>query len=163
MKLTNKIFYSMLVLGIIGAGGRFTGCNPAYTASELGHQIRLTNAKFLVTEPELLPKVATTVETLAVSPSSVFVLNNTGQEVPPCWSSIQELLKHGETDWVKFQSVEEAKNTTAALLFTSGTTGLPKAAMISHHSFVMMSTLLNDSARKTYNVLFFLVPVTTFG
>lgn len=153
----------MLVLGIVGAGGRFTGCNPAYTASELGQQVRLTNARFLITEPDLLPKVATLVETMAVSAPNVFVLDNTGQEVPGNWRSVRELLRYGERDWVKFQSAAEAKNTTAALLLTSGTTGLPKAAMISHHSFVMMNILLNDSARKPYNVLCSFPSVTTIG
>lgn len=142
----------MLVLGIIGAGGRFTGCNPAYTASELGHQIRLTRARFLITEPEVLSKVATAVESFALSPSSVFVLDNTDKEIPIHWNSIQDLFKHGETDWVKCQTVEEARHTTAALLLTSGTTGLPKAARISHYCFVMMNLTLNDSARKPYEV-----------
>lgn len=144
--------YSMLVLGIVGAGGRFTGCNPAYTTSELDHQVRLTNAKFLITEPELLPKVATVVETLGVSSSNVFVLDNTGPAVPPDWSSVSELMIHGESNWVKFHTAGDAKNTTAALLLTSGTTGLPKAAMISHYSLVMLNILLNDSGRKPYDV-----------
>ena len=148
----------MLFLGIIGAGGRFTGSNPGYTHSELRHHMQSTRARFLITEYELLPLVAQVGE-YGVSASKVFALDTDSRRLPrphnvpkfSC-SSIQELLSHGERDWVRFSSEEEAKNTTAALLSTSGTTGLPKAAMISHHSFVMQSIMLEDSKEKPYKV-----------
>lgn len=154
----NDIMYTMLFLGIIGAGGRFTGSNPGYTHSELRHHMQSTRARFLITEYELLPVFAQVGE-YGVPASRVFVLDTDSNRLPTSrfvpkfsCSSIQELLNHGERDWVRFSSQEEAKNTTAALLSTSGTTGLPKAAMISHHSLVMQNIMLEDGKEKPYKV-----------
>ncbi|BCR90211.1 uncharacterized protein ACHE_60097A [Aspergillus chevalieri] len=36
----NDIYYSMLVLAIVGAGGIFTGTNPSYTPMELEHPFK---------------------------------------------------------------------------------------------------------------------------
>ena len=117
-----------------------------------------TRARFLITEYEFLPVVAQ-VREHGVPAFKVFALDTPFHSlfhfhtVPrfSC-SSVQELLKYGECDWVRFSSEEEAKNTTAALLSTSGTTGLPKAAMISHHSFVKQSIMLEDGKEKPYKV-----------
>ncbi|CAD6578368.1 MAG: hypothetical protein ASARMPREDX12_008723 [Alectoria sarmentosa] len=148
----NDMMYTMLFLGIIGAGGRFTGSNPGYTYTELRHHMQSTRARFLITEYELLPVVAQVGE-YGVPASNVFALETNSHYVTKSYcNSIQELLAHGERDWVRFSSEEEAKNTTAALLSTSGTTGLPKAAMISHHSFVMQSIMLEDGKEKPYKV-----------
>ena len=142
----------MLFLGIIGAGGRFTGSNPGYTHTELRYHIQNTRARFLITEYELLP-VIDQVGEYGIPASNVFALEtNTHYATKPYCNSVRELLKHGERDWVRFSSEQEAKNTTAALLSTSGTTGLPKAAMISHHSFVMQGIMLEDSKDKPYKV-----------
>ena len=150
--------YTMLFLGIIGAGGRFTGSNPGYTHLELRHHMLSTRTRFLITENELLPVVAQVGE-YGVPASRVFTLDTDTHRLPESHfvlkftcSSVQELLNYGERDWVRFQSEEEAKNTTAALLSTSGTTGLPKAAMISHHSFVIQNIMLEDSKEKPYKV-----------
>lgn len=145
--------YTMLFLGIIGAGGRFTGSNPGYTQSELRHHLQSTRARFVVTEYELLP-VLVQVGECGVPASNVFALETHSHFATGLYycNSIRELLIHGERDWVRFSSEEEAKNTTAALLSTSGTTGLPKAAMISHHSFVTQSIMLEDSKEKPYKV-----------
>lgn len=144
--------YTMLFLGIIGAGGRFTGSNPGYTHTELRYHIQNTRARFLVTEYELLPVIGQVGE-YGVPATNVFALETNNHYATKSYcNSIQDLLKHGERDWVRFSSEEEAKNTTAALLSTSGTTGLPKAAMISHHSFVMQSIMLEDSREKPYKV-----------
>ena len=41
-------------------------------------------------------------------------------------------MEHGEADWMTFEEAKQAKSTIAILSFTSGTTGFPKAAMVSH-------------------------------
>ncbi len=142
----------MILLGIIGAGGRFTGSNPAYTPSELSQHIRITKVRFLVTDPTLLPKIALVVEERGLSASNVFVLNESDRDLPLYHHSWKELLAYGERDWTTFNEPEQAKTTIAALLSTSGTTGLPKAAMISHHSLVMQNIILNDARQKPYDV-----------
>lgn len=144
--------YTMLFLGIIGAGGRFTGSNPAYTSLELTHHMGNTNARYLITEPELLPRIALAIEACSLPASNVFVLDTTDRGFPQYYRPWEELLQHGETDWVRFQTADEAKHTTAALLSTSGTTGMPKAAMISHYSCVVQNLILDDSKQKPYDV-----------
>ncbi|KAK4696726.1 hypothetical protein P7C71_g1233, partial [Lecanoromycetidae sp. Uapishka_2] len=76
----------------------------------------------------------------------------THSETPQHHTSIKDLLEYGEADWICFQDEEEAKNTAAALLSTSGTTGLPKAAIISHYSCVMQNVMIQDSEHKTYKI-----------
>ena len=143
--------YTMLFLGIIGAGGRFTGSNPAYTSAELSHHIHTTETRFLISEPELLPRIAPAIEECSLPVSNVFVFDPTGRDFPLYYRSWKDLLDHGERDWVRFEH-DEAKSTTAALLSTSGTTGLPKAAMISHYNCIIQNVILNDSRNKTYKV-----------
>ena len=144
--------YTMLFLGIVGAGGRFTGSNPAYTPTEFSHHIQNTKTRFIITEAELLPKIASAAEVSGVSLSNIFLFDNPKQDSPFECKPLQELLRHGEADWVTFTDEDEAKDTTAALLSTSGTTGLPKAAMISHYSCVVENLILEDSSRKPYHV-----------
>ena len=148
----------MLFLGVIGAGGRFTGSNPGYTHLELRDHIKNTRARFLITEYELLPVVEQVGE-YGVPASNVYALETNSHYIKGSYcNSIQELLNHGERDWVHFSSEDEAKRTTAALLSTSGTTGVPKAAMISHYSFVKQSIMLEDSKDKPYKVNLALQP-----
>ncbi len=147
-----QIMYTMLFLGIIGAGGCFTGSNPAYTSAELSHHLRTTQTRFLITEPELLPRIAPAIEECSLSVSDVLVFDPTGRDFPLYYRSCKDLLNHGESDWIHFKHHDDSKNTTAALLSTSGTTGLPKAAKISHYNCVSQNAGLNDSKNKPYNV-----------
>ena len=144
--------YTMLFLGIIGAGGRFTGSNPAYTSAELSHHIRTTKARFLISEPELITRIAPAIQECSLSVSDVFVFDPTGRDFPLYYRSWKDLMDHGESDWITFEDHDQSKNITAALLSTSGTTGLPKAAMISHYSCIIQNVMLNDSKNKPYKV-----------
>lgn len=63
-------------------------------------------------------------------------------------------MQQGEKDWVRFDDEKTAKSTTAARLFSSGTTGLPKAAILSHFNFIAQHTLVHErnAEKKNYEV-----------
>ncbi|KAL8871408.1 MAG: hypothetical protein Q9174_002751 [Haloplaca sp. 1 TL-2023] len=126
------IYYSILLLAIIGAGGYFTGSNPSYTSYELNHHIRVSRAKFLVVEPPMLAITLQSASDCKVPLSRVFTFETKGKDSVPGQRSWTSLLEHGESDWITFDEANLAKSTVAILSFTSGTTGFPKAAMVSH-------------------------------
>jgi acyl-CoA synthetase (AMP-forming)/AMP-acid ligase II len=107
-------------------GGVVTTINPLYTAEEVAHQLRDAGAKYLVTIPELLDK-------------ALDAANET---------EIEEIFVFGEAEGATpFDSLFEAderaphasinpREDICALPFSSGTTGLPKGVMLTHHNLV---------------------------
>ena len=114
----------MLFLGVVAAGGIFAGTNPSYTEFELAHHIKTSQTKFLITEPEMLDNILAAAKASGISQSSIWIFDNLGQKVPSGFKSFKHLLNHGEKDWVRFDDEKTAKETTAARLFSSGTTGV---------------------------------------
>src|SRR5450756_1538061 len=92
----------MLVLGIIGAGGVFTGANPAYTKPELVHHIKTSKAKFLISEPEVFDGGLAAATECGISESNIWAFDVLQQPPPSGFRSWTELLKHGDEDWVRF-------------------------------------------------------------
>ena len=134
----------MLFLGIVGAGGVFAGTNPAYTPHELLHHFRTSKAKFVITEPGMLDGVLSAARECNIPKENIYIFNVLDQVIPSGFRSWKQLLQHGEHDWIRFESEKESKATTAARLYSSGTTGLPKAAVISHHNLVAQHTLVHE-------------------
>lgn len=120
-------------MGIIGAGGCWTGSNPSYGPYELNHHVRTAKVKFLISEPHLLITVRSTAKECDIPDSRVFAFDAVDHGPFDGLRSWEDLLQHGESHWVTFEDPKKARTTISALTFTSGTTGLPKAAMIPHH------------------------------
>jgi 4-coumarate--CoA ligase len=134
----NSIYYPILILSIIGAGYVFTGTNPFYTQTELNHAIKIAKVKLVLSEPEILPNIK-----LALAASGIdigkklFVLDTrTGQSVPSTLRLWRTLCEYGSRDWIRFDDYYRQFNTTACLFFTSGTIGLPKAAITSYRNLL---------------------------
>ena len=144
--------YPMLFLGIVGAGAIFSGTNPAYTSFEISHHLRTCGTKFVITEPEMLETILAATKDCNIANSSILILDVLGQVVPESFRSWETLLGQGEEDWVRFNNLATAKTTEAARLFSSGTTGLPKAAIISHHNLVAQHTLMWSDDERDYNI-----------
>lgn len=140
------------MLAIIGAGGVFTGSNPAYTPNELAHHIRASESKFLVSEPEILKALFGAAEKTRIPAQNVWTFDNMGQSIPDGMKSWRELMKFGEEDWVRFDDLKTAQTTTAARLFSSGTTGLPKAVAITHYNLIAQHELVLGANPRPYPV-----------
>ncbi|EAW13267.1 uncharacterized protein ACLA_017140 [Aspergillus clavatus NRRL 1] len=122
----NEIYYCMLVLAIVGAGGVFAGTNPAYTRPELAHLFRTAEARFVVSEPEIVQPALEAVKETGIPEKNVLIFDVLGQSIPPGQQSWRTLFDHGEEDWMRFDDQQTAEQPTAARMFSSGTTGSPK-------------------------------------
>ena len=152
----NDILYTILVLGVIGAGGIIAGTNPAYTPYELAHHIRTAEVKYLITEPEMLGAIIEAADECKLPRSNILIFNILGQAVPEGFKSWETLLQQGEEDWDRFNDLESAKTVQAARLFSSGTTGLAKAALTSHFNLVAQHELVYGQSRRDYRIKFLL-------
>ncbi|KAJ5238384.1 AMP-dependent synthetase/ligase [Penicillium chermesinum] len=137
----NDINYTLLVLAIIGAGGIFTGANPAYTANEIAHHLKASESTYAIVEPELLKQFHAGAKQAGLPAQNIWVFDNLGQAIPPGEKSWTKLREHGEEDWVRFNDLKTASETSAARLFSSGTTGLPKAVKITHYNLIAQHEL----------------------
>ncbi|KAK8234214.1 hypothetical protein HDK77DRAFT_513930 [Phyllosticta capitalensis] len=157
----NDVDYPLVVNGIVAFGGIFCGTNPSYTSYELKHAIKAAGVKFFIVEPELTKNVLVAAKKSGLPKSNVLVFEKPGQDVPPGMKSWRTLLDHGKSDWERFDDLETSKNTDAARLFSSGTTGLPKAAVISHYNFIAQYRMVTDWKPRDY-VRTNLIPMPVF-
>lgn len=158
----NNIHYPIIANGIIAFGGVFAGTNPAYTKYELVHHIKISKAQLLIVEPDLLSGAMEAAQETGIPLSRIFIFDNQlGDKTPSGFQSWRSLLSHGEKDWVRL-SGEAAKTTTAARLFSSGTTGLPKAAVLSHYNFIAQCELTGARHARDYWPVKRLMPLPMF-
>jgi len=129
------------------------GSNPSYTALELGHLLSTTRSKYLIIEESLLDKAVPALIHCKILASRVYIFP-TGYTMNVCagFKSWEVLLHYGEQDWIRFNNEKRAKSTTAALLSTSGTTGMPKAASLSHYAHVAAGISMKSITKKPYAI-----------
>lgn len=149
-----QIYYTILVLGVVGVGGIFTGTNPSYTHQELVHHVKVARVKYFISEPELLGPIEKAAAATGTPRSNILIFDVHGQKITEGYQSWTTLLAHGEEDWIRFDDEKRAKNTTATRLFSSGTTGLPKAVDHSHTNLIAQHTLVFEKYAKPFEVSF---------
>lgn len=158
----------MAFLGILSFGGIFAGVNPSHTPYELTHAFKTAEVKALLVEPELLPNALKAAAQANIPLSNVFVFDHHHPVPVPAaavpwtetaddsWSGLKSwryLMSKGESDWVRWADDEQrSKDTTAARLFSSGTTGLPKAVQMTHYNFVAQHTMVLEYKARDYEV-----------
>jgi acyl-CoA synthetase (AMP-forming)/AMP-acid ligase II len=143
----------LIYAGVIAAGGVWAGPNPSYTQHELVHHMKTSQAKFLISEPEIFPNAHAAAEECGIPESKIWIFDVQGQPVPKGFKSFKQLFEHGEKDWIRFGDEKICKETTAARLFSSGTTGLPEAAELSHYNLIAQHELVHEAEKsKNYEV-----------
>ena len=150
------MWYPIVYLAIIGTGGRFVGSNPAYKPFELERLLKLSKTKYLVVEPSLISSIWLSAIESGISQANIFLFDIQEEKISTSTrlSSLKVLMQHEEEDWHCFNDQDLARKTPATLQMTSGTGGLPKAAVMSHYAILAQAALASYTAEHVpYQVL----------
>ncbi len=162
--LLNCPQYVIAYIGALKVGAKITPISPVYTSKEVKHQLEDSDARTIVCEDILYDNV----EKTGIGMDHV-ILSNIGDYLPalkrvfgksalgkaysgmqvPSPEHIRQSDLHLFKELIQKYPAQkpavtiEPKNDIAALPYTGGTTGLPKAAVLTHYNMVslMMQTL----------------------
>uniref|UniRef100_A0A0A0LDK0 4-coumarate--CoA ligase n=1 Tax=Cucumis sativus TaxID=3659 RepID=A0A0A0LDK0_CUCSA len=134
----NSIHFLVCFFAIVAIGAIATTCNPAYTSAELSKQVANCKPKLVITVPELwdvigklnLPSII-----LGSKISSKFSRSN-------IWGYSDLIKKAGDVSNLPVSEV--GQNDVAALLYSSGTTGISKGVILTHRNFITASLMVTQ-------------------
>ncbi|ETN43896.1 uncharacterized protein HMPREF1541_11027 [Cyphellophora europaea CBS 101466] len=153
----NDLFVPVVFMGTLMAGGIYTGANPTFTPRELAHQLRDCEASVLICHDSSITTGLEAAKQANLDPSRVFVFNGAiydGKGASSHGARYWSTLVAPDNDesrrfaWPDLSGPNEAKNTTLALNYSSGTTGVPKGVEITHRNYVSNTV---QSAQITKN------------
>jgi long-chain acyl-CoA synthetase len=160
--LLNSPQFIISYFGALKAGAKVTPVSPVYTSKEVRHQLDDSDARTVICEDMLYANVERSgakLDNIIISNLGDFLpllkrtfakkmISKAYQGLkPPTPEEIKRLGLHvfkefidgatGQAPTIRFDS----KKDIAALPYTGGTTGLPKAAMLTHYNMVAIYTM----------------------
>ncbi|KAJ2158011.1 hypothetical protein GGF46_004090 [Coemansia sp. RSA 552] len=144
--LPNSIYYLVVTLASQMIGATCTPANPACPPGDLAHQLTHSGARFVVAAPDSLSKVQEAIslcpgkQRRVVYPDNALVVPSADDAAITAGSggprTIFAVQSDREFPRFKPTTLRELQKTVAFVCYSSGTTGLPKGVMLSHHNVV---------------------------
>lgn len=157
--LSNCVEYPVVTLAINLCGASATLFNPAQTVckdvtdtsialfnlqysfylpmtDELKHGVKLTSPKIWIADGNVVPKLKQIYSESLNDPPVILATPDTSS-----LATLDELIALGKDVTVRPANIVP-KEDTAFILFSSGTTGLPKGVMLTHFNFVAIRRLV---------------------
>lgn len=134
----NHIFVPLAYLAAAGSRRYYTGANPAYTVTELAHQISNVQPGLFLVHPSLVETGLAAAKMAGLSRNMIYLFGEGEFEqqngLQP-WTTILASMAESES-WKWDNLGDEALSEIATINFSSGTTGVAKGVCNTHYNLV---------------------------
>ncbi|KAM3540058.1 hypothetical protein ARSEF1564_007026 [Beauveria bassiana] len=142
-----------LFYGVIAAGGIYSAGSPMNTPSELARQIRDGPGKVVVCSKDdaALESTVKAATEAGLSKRHVLVLESHPDIKLYSADGAVTCDFRGKLDWRVIKDPRELEKSKICILYSSGTTGLPKGVLVSHQNLVAQSFLMGFRDRQYWD------------
>lgn len=159
----NNLFFPVVYMGVLMAGGIFTSANPSYVVRELAFQLKNSGSVYLICHETSLDTGLEAAKTGGLGADRVLVFNDKLYDTDIAklnaeyarrnlryWGELVASIEEGGKYAWEELSTPELSNRTLAINYSSGTTGVPKGVEVTHKNII--ANILQ------YNHLFYQYP-----
>ncbi|KAK4500965.1 hypothetical protein PRZ48_006771 [Zasmidium cellare] len=134
--------------GVIAVGGIYSSAHSTATVQELARQLETSRSRVLICSPDCLGVVCKAADTGSIARSNVLVIESASSWALRCLDSRQNLLDLGSLMWDPITNKVELERSLIAIVWSSGTTGVPKGVKLSHRNFVAQAYITHLVGRE---------------
>jgi len=145
----NRLEWLYTDMGVLGAGGCIVPIYPTLIDEEVEYIVSHSESKFMVVENNLQLQKGLYTAKRYPGLQKIIVVDMNGVSANPLIMSFAELLEKGKNVYDanpgKFKELADSvtQDDLATIVYTSGTTGVPKGAMITHKNIMAVVTALH--------------------
>jgi len=149
--LMNCLEWLPIYFGVLKAGALAVPMNYRYTADEIKYCLKLSESNVLIFGPEFTGRV----EEICDKIKGVSQLFYVGEDCPTFAESYDLLTTYCSVDAPKITLTDQDD---AAIYFSSGTTGFPKAILHNHESLMHSAKVEQNHHKQTKDDVFLCIP-----
>ncbi len=156
--MTNSIEWLPLYFGILYTGAWAVPLNFRFESDKILLCTQTAEAKVFIFGPEFIQRIETVKDELEKT-ITLWLFTGKTEDCPQWATTVREFIDKQTTgDWDVPPKVDLCMEDEAALYFTSGTTGTPKAVLLTHKNLSHACYLENDHHGQTHEDIFLCIP-----
>ena len=149
--LMNSIEWLPVYFGILKAGAVAVPLNYRYTADEIKYCLEKADCSMLIFGPEFIGRVEEICDSLPRITNMFYV----GEDCPTFADNYESMIAYCSSHAPKMKITEDDN---AAIYFSSGTTGFPKAILHAHRSLIHAARCEQNHHKQTHDDVFLCIP-----
>ena len=149
--LMNSIEWLPIYFGILKAGAVAVPLNYRYTAEEIEYCLKKADCSMLVFGPEFTGRI----EEICGNLKNIAHMFYVGEDCPIFADSFNDMISYCSG---KAPQIPLTEDDDAAIYFSSGTTGFPKAILHAHRSLIHAARVEQNHHKQTHEDVFLCIP-----